>query len=96
MHRGRSLHASGVREAAGCHVSRSLADLRFREFQGETIRETITRIRLEEVKKRLLSTQIPVGKLARVCGFLNVSHLEVMFRRRYGLSMGRWRAANVQ
>jgi len=78
------------------HVSRSLADLRFREFQGETIRETITRIRLEEVKKRLLSTQIPVGKLARVCGFLNVSHLEVMFRRRYGLSMGRWRAANVQ
>ena len=78
------------------HVSRSLADLRFREFQGETIRETITRIRLDEVKKRLLSTKIPVGKLARVCGFSNVSHLEVMFRRRFGMSMGRWRTANAR
>ena len=78
------------------HVSRSLADLRFREFQGETIRETIARIRLDGVRKRLLSTHIPVGKLARVCGYSNVSHLEVMFRRRFGMSMGRLRAANAK
>ena len=72
-------------------VSRSLASLRFREYQGETIRETILRMRLDELKKRLASTQLPVSKVARVCGFTDIPHLQVVFKRRFGLPMGKWR-----
>lgn len=72
-------------------VSRSLAALRFREYQGETIREAILRSRLEEVKKRLASTQLSVSKVARVCGFTNIPHLQVVFKSRFGLPMGKWR-----
>jgi AraC-like DNA-binding protein len=72
-------------------VSRSLASLRFREYQGETIRETILRMRLDELKKRLASTQMSVSKVARVCGFTDIPHLQVVFKRRFGLPMGKWR-----
>lgn len=72
-------------------VSRSLADLRFREYQGETISEVILRMRLEEVKKRLARTNMSVTKVARVCGFSDVSHLQVVFKKRFGLPMGQWR-----
>ena len=43
-------------------VSRSLAALRFREYQGETIREVILKTRLEEVKKRLATTSCIQGR----------------------------------
>ena len=72
-------------------VSRSLASLRFREYQGETIRETILRMRLDELKKRLASTQMSVSKVARVCGFTDIPHLQVVFKKRFGLPMGKWR-----
>ena len=72
-------------------VSRSLASLRFREYQGETIREAILRSRLEEVKKRLVSTKLSVTKVARVCGFTDIPHLQVVFKKRFGLPMGKWR-----
>ena len=73
------------------NVSRRLADLRFKEFQGETIHETILRVRLEEVKRHLSSTRLPVNKVARLCGFPNASHLGALFRRQFGVSPGRWR-----
>ena len=72
-------------------VSRSLAALRFREYQGETIRMAILRSRLEEVKKRLASTQLPVSKIARICGFTDIPHLQVVFKKRFGVPMGKWR-----
>ena len=72
-------------------VSRSLADLRFRQCQGETIHDAILRHRLEEVKKRLLSTRLSAAKVARVCGFTDIPHLQVVFKKRFGLPMGQWR-----
>lgn len=76
-------------------VSRRLADLRFSEFCNCTIHETIIRFRIEEVRKLLLSTRLSVKKVARVCGFTNVSHLETLFRARCGDSMQRWRQTHT-
>lgn len=77
--------------AARLGVSRSLADLRFRQCLNMTIRETILAARLEEVKKRLLSTRLSAAKVAHVCGFTDVPHLQVVFKKRFGLPMGQWR-----
>ena len=72
-------------------VSRSLATLRFREYHGETIREVILKTRLEEVKTRLATTKLPVTKVARVCNFTDIPHLQVVFKKHFGLPMGKWR-----
>ena len=88
----RNIRVSDV--VAYLRVSRSLADLRFREFQGESIRQAIQRIRFDVLRKKLLSTRMPITKLARVCGYTNVSHLETMFRRQFGMSLARYRQAH--
>jgi len=75
-------------------VSRRLADLRFREFQGESILETITRARLEEVARRLVITKLSISAIARSCGFKDVSYLVKLFRRKYGDTPRNWRKSH--
>ena len=76
-------------------VSRSLADLRFRETRGETLSQAITRRRLEEVARRLAETHLPIHKISTSCGFSNVNHLKNLFRRHYGKSMREWRSGTT-
>ena len=75
-------------------VSRRLADLRFREFQGTSILEAITKARLEEVSKRLLTTNLPTSAIARSCGFEDVSYFGKLFRRKYGATPQNWRKSH--
>ena len=72
-------------------ISRRLADLRFREILGETIQNTITHYRLCEVEKRLLTTSLPIAKVAANCGFRSVPHLETIFKRKNGDTLQHWR-----
>lgn len=72
-------------------VSASLANLRFREFQGKSIGETIQEARLNEACRALSMTGLPVRKVAKLCGFPNASHFGALFRRRLGMSPGQWR-----
>ena len=73
------------------NVSPSLARLRFREFQRETIGEAIRRERLEEFRRSLSTTNMSVRKVAQLCGFPNAAHLGALFRRQFGISPGQWR-----
>ena len=73
-------------------VSRSLANLRFRELQHETIHDAIVRARLEEVRRRLVSTRDTIEKISGDCGWLSANSLKNMFKRRFGRSMREFRA----
>lgn len=73
--------------AAHLHVSRRLADLRFRELQGTTIGETIISLRLAEVKRLLRSTKEPIDSIAALCGYSNPNYLKNLFKRRFAMSM---------
>lgn len=75
-------------------VSRRLADKRFRELQGESILETITRFRLEEIKHRLVSSRLPINRISLVCGFTNLNYLKYLFKRYTGVSMREYRKNN--
>lgn len=72
-------------------VSRRLADLRFREFQKESILEAITRTRLQEVARRLRADVSPIGTIIADCGFRNAGHLEALFKRRFGVTLRDYR-----
>ena len=75
-------------------VSPSLANLRFREFHGKTIGETIQEERLNEACRTLSMTSLPIRKIAKLCGFPNASHFGALFRRRFGTSPGQWRQSS--
>lgn len=74
-------------------VSRRLADKRFRQFQKETILDAITRIRLEELKRRLRTTDAPIQRITSDCGFPDASYVKVLFRRKVGMTMRDYRAS---
>lgn len=75
-------------------VSRRLAELRFSESTGGTIRSALEARRLEEVKRQLVRTKLPIGKITSLCGFKNDLWVKYVFKKRFGLTMGEWRKRN--
>ena len=72
-------------------VSRSLAGLRFRELQHQTIYDAIVAARLEEVRRRLVSTHDTIEQISTACGWQNANALKNLFKRRFGMSMRDYR-----
>lgn len=77
--------------ASFLRVSRSLADLRFRELQHESIGSAIRRHRLEEVRKRLAATNDTIENIAADCHFSKPSRLNEAFKETYHCTMKEYR-----
>ena len=75
-------------------VSRSLLELRFRQLQGESVYEAMLRVRLEEVKRRLLLTNAPIAEITAACGWDNPTPPKALFKKRFGMSMRDYRRRN--
>ena len=78
---------------AQLHVSRRLADLRFREVTGTSILAYITQFRLAEVKRLLKDSDLRINEIARQCGY-EAANLKNLFARRCGCSMREFRRRN--
>lgn len=76
--------------AAHLHVSRRLADLRFREVHKTSILQAILEIRLANVKRLLEETSLPISTVAAKSGCKPAS-LKNLFLRHFGISMRDWR-----
>lgn len=74
-------------------VSRRLVDRRFGTTTGSTVHRAIEDCRLEQVKKRLRTTQLSIKKISHLCGYANEQRLKYVFRERFGCSMSEWRNA---
>lgn len=88
-HSAENIKAADVAAALG--VSRSLLDLRFREFRGETVSKAIANRRLAEVKRLLSETGLSIRAISAKCGYSNANHLKNLFRRAFGTSMREFR-----
>ena len=84
-------HLTPTDVVAHLGVSRSLADLRFRELAGQTIGEAIAAARIGAVKRKLISTRATVTQIARTCGFPNAPSLVRFFKRETGQTPAAWR-----
>ena len=73
------------------NVSRRLADLRFRQVTGKSILRTIIETKIEEAKKMLRSTALPISEIARRCGFSSANYFKNVFVRSVGMPPRAWR-----
>lgn len=73
-------------------VSRSLADLRFREVTGSSILEEILVRRLDAVKSLLRDSDFRISEIAMRCGYRDANYLKNLFKSRVGMSMRAFRA----
>ena len=78
------------------HVSRRLADLRFREATGTSLQKAIIEKRLKEVCRLLSDSTLTISEIAVQCGYRDANYLKNLFKRRYNMSMRDWRKQNSQ
>lgn len=76
------------------HVSRRLADLRFRQVTGTSILASITDLRLKKVKRLLETTDLRMGEIALRCGY-DAANLKNLFARHFKCSMRTYRRRSL-
>ena len=76
------------------HVSRSLADRRFREVLGKSILNVILDTRLEQTRFALLNSDEPISAICTRCGWKSENHPKKLFQKKYGMAMRDFRVAN--
>lgn len=88
-HAGKPITVSDVVKHLG--VSRRLAELRFAELHGSTIGDAIRSNRLERARVMLENSSLNIGRIAESCGFPSRRSAEILFKTRFGLTMGEYR-----
>ncbi len=94
MHKNATSGITPAVVATHLGVSRRLLDLRFHEFSGRTVAETIQDFKIKKVRKLLTETKLPIKKITEDCGFPNETYPKELFKRRFGITMRAWRNAN--
>ena len=78
-----------VAATMGC--SRRMAEIKFRQVTGKSIKETITETRLERAKVMLRDRSTSIREVATLCGYGTENALRIAFKKKFGqtLSDGR-------
>ncbi|XZE46748.1 substrate-binding domain-containing protein [Pirellulaceae bacterium SH467] len=72
-------------------LSRRKLEYQFVEATGTTPHEMIARVRMERVRRLLQETDLPMEEIANRCGFEHPEYMNVVFKRRYQITPGRFR-----
>jgi AraC family transcriptional regulator len=82
--------------AAQCRLTPSHFGRYFKRSTGVTPYQYLTRLRLEEAKRLMLTTQHSLAEIALACGFGDQSYLTRIFSRNLGTSPAAWRRSRLQ
>ncbi len=91
-HLGERLSVETLSAAANCSV-RTL-QMKFARTLNRTIRDELAYLRRREAVKLLKETSMPVGEIARICGFCGPSHLGTRLKNATGMNPLAIRRAN--
>lgn len=77
-------------------ISRRALESRFRSQMHASIRECLIRIRIQEAKRRLVTTGDSIETIAALTGFCHAPHLSNTFKSSVGCSPSQYRSDNSQ
>lgn len=77
--------------AGRLNMSRRLMEIHYKSVMGRTIQDELHRIRLENAKKLLAESDMPIGEIALNCGYRTVIAAQAIFKRRIGMPMRDYR-----
>ena len=76
-------------------VTERLAETRFKRAAGHRITEEISAVRLERALELLRDPNQDIGPIANMCGWESDAYLKRLSRKKFGMTMSKWRAANA-
>lgn len=87
------LKTDAIIREMGC--SRRLADLRFREVTGRSIRDEIHAQRMEHAFDLLRDPRQAIGSIPNLCGYASTPFFKRLFKKTTGHTMREWRKQNM-
>ena len=87
-------HITGESLAETFHYSSEYIDKKMKQELGMTPHAYLTCIRLQNAKKLLERTDLPIQKIASECGFSDNSIFYKAFKKSFSLSPSEWRKRN--
>jgi AraC family transcriptional regulator len=82
--------------AAECKLTPSHFARSFRRSIGVAPHDFLSQLRVDEAKRLMLSTKLPLADIALICGFGDQSYFTRVFSRSVGTSPGAWRRARSE
>ena len=90
------VHFSPKEITDGFPCSRRNAEIRFRRATGHSIHDEIMAARIEEAKRLLEKTDLPISSVATECGYASIAHFRDAFRKATSHNPFAWRKQNVR
>jgi len=91
-HVAKNLTASQVYRHLG--LSHTTVDAAFRQKLGTTVQKSIAQARLEEARRLLLTTDLPMTKIASLSGFASAAYFTRAFTAAYGKSPSEYKPSS--
>jgi len=83
-HSREAIQVADVAESVA--LSRRALEKRFNKYLGRSIHHEIKRVRIEEIKRMLMDTALPVSRIAIMLGFPDANKISRYFREEMGLT----------
>ena len=72
-------------------VSKEHLSRKFRELQGETVNEYITRVRMEDARRLIVEEQVEIKETAFLVGYADLAYFYRVFKKHFGVPPGQVR-----
>lgn len=72
-------------------LSRSSLERRFRKYLNRSPQQEIRHMQLKRVRQLLAETELPLERIASLCGFEHSEYMHVVFKRELGQTPGQYR-----
>lgn len=77
--------------AQACACSQSTVCHVFKQYTGESIKKYIDNLRINQAKRLLSTSDLPINRIAQLCGFSNINYFPTVFKKQIGISPTEYR-----
>ena len=77
--------------AQTCACSQSTVCHVFKQYTGKSIKKYIDNLRINQAKRLLSTSDLPINRIAQLCGFSNINYFPTAFKKQIGISPTEYR-----
>ena len=77
--------------AVSCACSESTLSHLFKEYTNQSVKKYINNLRIKQAEKLLMTSDLPIGNIALLCGFSNTNYFATAFKKQNGISPTQYR-----
>lgn len=77
--------------AEACSYSESTVSHLFKKYTNQSVKKYINNLRIKQAEKLLVTSDLPIGNIALLCGFGNTNYFSTAFKKQNGINPTEYR-----